>query len=428
MDTQFGGGERRVSMNLSSRPAYPWLLLAMGTLGVFSALGLARFGYTVILPPMQAGLGLDNTQTGALATANLTGYLAFSAIGGALAAHLGPRLVIAAGLAVAGAGMLLTGMADGFATAALWRAVTGLGSGAANVAVMGMWAGWFPAHRRGMASGVAVTGSSLALILVGPLAPAIINQAGTDGWRQCWYLFGTLSLAIALLCWLLIRNRPETARSLDLGTPYGMADSPVQSNKPEGWGHVYRSWPVWHLGLVYVAFGFSYIIFMTFFVKHLMAAGGYTRTAAGGLFMTMGWISLICGLLWGSVSDRIGRKWALMIVYLIHSTAFALFSLSHSPTGFTAAALLFGISAWSIPAIMAAACGDVLGHRMAPAALGFITLFFGTGQAIAPSVAGAMADAAGSFTPALLLAAAVALLGALGAATLHPAPGQKTPP
>ena len=395
MDTQFGGGERRVSMNLSSRPAYHWLLLAMGTLGVFSALGLARFGYTVILPPMQAGLGLDNTQTGALATANLTGYLAFSAIGGALAAHLGPRLVIAAGLAVAGAGMLLTGMADGFATAALWRAVTG---------------------------------SSLALILVGPLAPAIINQAGTDGWRQCWYLFGTLSLAIALLCWLLIRNRPETARSLDLGTPYGMADSPVQSNKPEGWGHVYRSWPVWHLGLVYVAFGFSYIIFMTFFVKHLMAAGGYTRTAAGGLFMTMGWISLVCGLLWGSVSDRIGRKWALMIVYLIHSTAFALFSLSHSPTGFTAAALLFGISAWSIPAIMAAACGDVLGHRMAPAALGFITLFFGTGQAIAPSVAGAMADAAGSFTPALLLAAAVALLGALGAATLHPAPGQKTPP
>ena len=72
-------------MSLSSRPAYPWILLAAGTLAVFCALGLARFGYTVILPPMQAGLGLDNTQTGALATANLTGYLAFSAIGGALA-------------------------------------------------------------------------------------------------------------------------------------------------------------------------------------------------------------------------------------------------------------------------------------------------------------------------------------------------------
>jgi MFS family permease len=409
-------------LSLSSRPAYPWLLLAVGTLVVFCALGLARFGYTVILPPMQAGLGLDNTQTGGLATANLTGYLAFSAIGGALAAHLGPRLVIAAGLAVAGAGMLLTGMADGFASAALWRAVTGLGSGAANVAVMGMWAGWFPAHRRGMASGVAVTGSSLALILVGPLAPAIISRLGDDGWRQCWQIFGVISLAIALLCWLLVRNRLDAGHTLDLSTPYGMAESPESTRKPAGWSQVYRSWPVWHLGLVYVGFGFSYIIFMTFFVKHLMAAGGYSRAAAGSLFMTMGWASLVCGFLWGSVSDRIGRKWALMIVSIIHACAFALFGLSNSPAGFTTAALLFGISAWSIPAIMAAACGDVLGPRMAPAALGFITLFFGTGQAIAPSVAGAMADAAGSFTPALLLAAFVAILGAMGAATLHPAP------
>lgn len=413
-------------MNLATRPHYPWIILAAGTLAVFCALGLARFGYTVVLPPMQAGLGLDNTQAGALATANLTGYLTFSAIGGALAAHLGPRLVITAGLAVAGGGMILTGTADGFITAAVWRALTGLGSGAANVAVMGMWAGWFPSHRRGMASGVAVTGSSLALILVGPLAPQIITRLGNDGWRQCWHIFGIISLAIALLCWLLIRNRQDAAPSLNLATPYGMADSPGPLKEPAGWGQVYRSWPVWHLGLVYVAFGFSYIIFMTFFVKHLMAAGGYTRAAAGNLFMTMGWASLICGYLWGSVSDRIGRKWALMIVSMIHTCAFAIFGLASTTPAFTVAALLFGISAWSIPAIMAAACGDVLGSRLAPAALGFITLFFGIGQALAPSAAGAIADATGSFTMALLLAAGVALLGAIGAATLHPAPGKST--
>jgi hypothetical protein len=64
---------------------------------------------------------------------------------------------------------------------------------------------------------------------------------------------------------------------------------------------------------------------------------------------------------------------------------------------------------------MAAACGDVLGPRLAPAALGLITLLFGIGQAVAPSVAGAMADASGSFVTALLLAAGVALSGALGA-------------
>ena len=144
--------------------------------------------------------------------------------------------------------------------------------------------------------------------------------------------------------------------------------------------------------------------------------------------MTMGWASLLCGVIWGTVSDRIGRRVALIIVYLLHTAAFALFALMPGPVGFTVSALLFGVSAWSIPAIMAAACGDVLGPRLAPAALGFITLFFGLGQAVAPGVAGALADAAGSFTPAYLIAAGVAFAGSLGAMMLKPSSTGDLPP
>jgi MFS family permease len=117
----------------------------------------------------------------------------------------------------------------------------------------------------------------------------------------------------------------------------------------------------------------------------------------------------------------IGRRRALIIVYIIHTVSFSLFALWPATPGFTLSAILFGLSAWSIPAIMAAACGDVLGSRLAPAALGFVTLLFGIGQAIAPSIAGAMADATGSFFAAYLLAAGVALLGALGAYLMRPA-------
>jgi HAMP domain-containing protein len=49
----------------------------------------------------------------------------------------------------------------------------------------------------------------------------------------------------------------------------------------------------------------------------------------------------------------------------------------------------------------------------------FATLFFGIGQAIGPGVAGALADATGSFSPALLLAAGVAFLGGIGASLLR---------
>ena len=62
-----------------------------------AALGLARFGYTMVLPAMQSGLGLTNTHAGGLATANLIGYLALSVLGGALAARYGPRVVITVG-------------------------------------------------------------------------------------------------------------------------------------------------------------------------------------------------------------------------------------------------------------------------------------------------------------------------------------------
>ena len=54
----------------------------------------------------------------------------------------------------------------------------------------------------------------------------------------------------------------------------------------------------------------------------------------------------------------------------------------------------------------------------APAALGFVRLFFGVGQAAGPYVAGATADASKSFWPALWLSAGVALLGAVGSLLL----------
>ena len=393
---------------------------------VFGALGLARFGYTVVLPSMQEGLGMSNTQAGVLATSNLIGYLGLSAIGGALASRYGPRAVITVGLSTAGIAMLLTGMAQTFTTAAVWRAVTGVGSGASNVPVMGLLAAWFAAKRRGLATGIAVSGSSIGVIFIGPLAPHILSTYGDSGWRICWFIFGLAALLIAGAGFVFLRNSPAEKGLAPLGAGFGESGASSEDG-PLKWGRVYRSAAVWHLGMVYVAFGFSYIIYMTFFTKRLIAEGGYTPEAAGHLFSIMGWLSFLC-MIWGYISDLIGRKWALVIVYLIQGAAFSMFALWPEPTGFTFSAVLFGLSAWSIPAIMAAACGDVLGPRMAPAALGFITLFFGIGQAVGPSVAGAMADAVGSFSPAFLLAGGVAFMGAVGSALLRPAstkPGEE---
>lgn len=406
--------------SFSSRFHYAWVILVMGTLVVFAALGLARFGYTVLLPSMQVGLSLDNTQAGGLATANLIGYLTLSLVGGALASRFGARLVITIGLLVTGIGMALTGLAGTFGEAALWRLLTGLGSGASNVTIMGVIAAWFATQRRGLAAGITVSGSSVALILIGPAVPRLLLAYGQEGWRTTWFLFGGVTVALAAAIWFLVRNHPRDVGLHPLGSSDG-EQKVAAAGDILSWSSVYRSKAVWHLGLVYIAFGFAYIIYLTFFTKHLVAEGGYSMEAAGTLFMVVGWLSLFCGLFWGGVSDAIGRKGAIILVYLVQAVAYGLFALWQTPVGFTLSAVLFGLTAWSIPAIMAAACADMLGSRMTPAALGFITVFFGAGQAIGPSVAGAMADASGTLVSAFLLAGVVSLLGVLAASLLPPA-------
>jgi predicted MFS family arabinose efflux permease len=199
---------------------------------------------------------------------------------------------------------------------------------------------------------------------------------------------------VFLLCVLVLRNGPEAA-----GPSTRVRD-------------VVRSARVWFLGFVYSLFGFSYIIFSTFFVRHIIDESGFTPRGAGALWSGIGGLSVASGFLWGGASDRLGRRKTLALVYALQSAAFATLGLWKGLPGALLSALLFAMTAWSIPAIMAATSGDVAGPRLAPSALGFITVFFGIGQALGPLVAGRIAQASGSFRPAFLAAGAAALAGA----------------
>jgi MFS family permease len=125
-------------------------------------------------------------------------------------------------------------------------------------------------------------------------------------------------------------------------------------------------------------------------------------------------ISVASGFVWGSVSDRLGRRLALAFVFLIQAGSFALFGLWRQPGGVLASGLLFALTAWSVPALMAASVGDISSPRLAPAVFGFISLFLSIGQAAGPFVAGRIAAATGSFSIAFVSAGLAALAGAVG--------------
>jgi len=380
----------------------------------------------MILPPMREGLALTKAQAGHLQSGNMIGYLSLALIGGFLASHFSPRRVISVSLLVVGATMFLTGTAAGFISALVWRTLTGMGSGGSNVPVMGLLSAWFSPKRRGLATGIAVTGSSFGLILTGPLVPLLLDLSGGNGWRLSWWVLGGFVLVAAAAASLLLRDRPDEKGLRAVGEEREgnrSASSGSQAPAPprgfKAWGLVYRSGVVWHLGLIYLTFGFSYIIYATFFAEYLQTEEGYTKEWAGNMWQLVGWVSLVCGVLWGWVSDVIGRKYALAMVSLIQGSAYVLFAWWPTSAGVLVSVLLFGLTAWSIPAIMASACGDHLGSRLAPAALGFITLIFGIGQALGPGMAGEIAQATESYGSAFLLAGAVAFAGALASLLLR---------
>ena len=56
---------------------------------------------------------------------------------------------------------------------------------------------------------------------------------------------------------------------------------------------------IWKLGCVYFMYGFSYMIYLTFFVAYLTKEIGMDPAAAGRIFAIIGIVALFGGVLWG---------------------------------------------------------------------------------------------------------------------------------
>lgn len=399
---------------------YGWVIVAVGALVLFSCLGLARYAYTMLLPAMQAGLQLPYDRMGLIGTANFSGYLVAVVLSPWLIRRFRPRAVISAGLLLIALCMAGISQSHGFLPVALLYALTGLGGGFANIPLMALVPCWFRSQTRGRAAGLIIGGNGLAIICAGYLIPLLNRSYAAAGWRMAWLLLAAMALLTALIAALWLRNTPSEKGLEPLG--------PVQHEQP-------GSMPVPHehrgdggllvrLGLLYLAFGATFMVFGTFIVTSMVREYGLSEVRAGQYWSWVGFFSVFSGVGFGALSDRIGRKQGLMLVFLVQSTAYLLAGLKLGSVGLLLAIVLYGSAVFAIPAIMAAAVGDYLGSARAAASFATITLFFAVGQTIGPAIAGLLARLYGSFSPAYLCAAAITLSAALFALFL-PSPKQR---
>lgn len=398
---------------------YGWVVIFMGLLTTIAAHGFGRMSYTIILPAMKDGLGFNYTQLGLLGTGNFIGYLTMAIIGGFLAAHFGTRIIITAALVLMGITMILTGLAQSFGFAFAMRLLTGLGNGASFVPAMALGSAWFTMQKRGFATGIVSAGIGIGTLISGLVVPPILSTFGTNGWRFSWYILGGAVLLISGIVYQFVRSTPQEKGLQQVGSEKSgavhsdtSAAEKASASKLTGTiKSVVKMGAVWYLGVVYFFYGLSYIIYMVFFAAYLVKEIGLSQEWAGGLWALVGGLSIFCGVIWGKISDVLGRSRGAALAYFVLGLSYILYALIKVDFGFYLSAILFGLTAWSIPTIMAAAAGDFVGPRLAPAGLGFITLFFGIGQALGPALGGYLADVSGSFTLPFLVAGAISLIG-----------------
>ena len=379
---------------------YGWVIVLTGALTLFACLGLARFAFGMLLPAMRSGLGLGFDQMGFISTGNFAGYLLAVAVTPWLLRRSGPRLLITCGLLLIALCMVGIGRSDGLATVVLLYALIGIGSGFANIPVMVLVSHWFRRRHRGRAAGLMTMGNGVAIVSSGLVIPLLNQGFGVGGWRISWYLIGGITLGVALLAALLLRNDPADLGLEPFGARAALPENLIAASEPPHPGRLLGL-----LGILYLIFGVTYMVYGTFIVTTLVVEYGFAEARAGLFWSWVGAFSLVSGVGFGSLSDRIGRKRGLATVFIIQTAAYLLAGSHLGTPALLLSVFLYGIAAFAIPTIMAAAVSDYFGLSRAATAFSTVTLFFAVGQVFGPGAAGLLAEACGTFTVSFLVCA-----------------------
>jgi sugar phosphate permease len=180
-----------------------WLLISSYIMVYFH-----RMAPAVVSADLMQAFNTTGAALGSLAATYYYVYTAMQIPSGVLADTLGPRVVVTVGGVVAGAGSILFGLAPDFATAGWGRFLVGLGVSVVFVGLMKSNAVWFPESQYGRISGLTLLIGNLGSILsAGPLAMLLAGAS----WRQIFVGTGVISLVLAGLTLVLVRNRPEDA-------------------------------------------------------------------------------------------------------------------------------------------------------------------------------------------------------------------------
>jgi len=384
----------------------PFLTAFALSLGAAVSLGLTRFSYALLLPPMRADLGWSYFLSGAMNTGNALGYLIGALATPALMRRYGAQTALVGGAILASLFMLLSGFVVDAGLLIGQRILAGIASAFIFISggLLAARLGLLHPERSGLLLGIYYGGTGLGIVASALLVPLAMDSAAARGvphtWQWAW-------MGLAALCLLATLAMLKPAWQVD-GAPSKASGQGGFSVKPFGFGLA-----------GYLMFGVGYIGYMTFVIALLREQGMGAGTIT--LFYAMlGLAVMASSRIWARMLDRFKGGQAMAMLNGLLGVATILPALTSSPALMFVSGLMFGAIFLSVVASTTALVRHNLPQHAWSSGISAFTIVFALGQIVGPSVIGWIADGPGGLQRGLVFSALALFAGALLASRQRP--------
>jgi predicted MFS family arabinose efflux permease len=389
-----------VSARTPRHISQPILVALALSLGAAIALGIARFSYGLLLPPMRADLQWSYLLAGAMGTANAPALIRSFRVD---ALFVRSALVLAVLMVSAGwmeTNVLLFTQRIACGIASAWVFIAG-GVLIARVAVAQ------PA-RSGLILGLFYGGTGLGIVGSALLVPTALSYFHTmqHSWQMAWIGLGIVCLpAAVLMAWACRQPEVAAAQNNTASAVSGTHQVRISS-----------------LGFAlagYFMFGVGYIGYMTFAVALLKEQG--KSPAIVTAYFTMLGVAVMCApFIWAKMLDRFKGGLPMAVLNALAALACALLLISPRLPVVFASGLLFGAVFLAVVSSTTVLVKHNLPTSSWPAGIAAFTTIFAFGQIVGPTIAGWISDGASGLARGIAFSGAALLLGAAFALLQRP--------
>ncbi|MDP3846818.1 MAG: MFS transporter [Pseudomonas sp.] len=363
---------------------------------VAATYGFGIYLFAQLVPDMQASLGFSFAYVGAITAAGQLGFLLCALLAAWLTPKVGGGWVILASGIVCAIALLLMPLSNNILV--IGALLTVLAGTAATVFVpMVEVISRVVAYRyRGMAMGLVSSGTSYGVFINSLLVPIYAPQGE---WRTVWWLVGIIALGIAVVVlWVFKRGGLLSKAPSAAAEPTTVEGCTAQLQPANLKTELMKPWVfmVWSMNFL---IGFATFPFQNYLSAYLRIELGLGVAYTAQIWATIGFVGMFAGLAVGWLSDRIGLRPAMLLVYAC--VALAALILVVQPSGYwpVIAAVLFSSAFYPIFGLIPAYVSKLASSTATAVAIfGIANVMQGTGGMLGNYGAGLLASQSASFS------------------------------